>query len=297
MKQLAVLAFLCITMAGAAQTPKPSEGEIKRLEKFPSKYVDARNVDIWLPKNYSPSKKYAVLYMHDGQMLYDSTTTWNKQEWKVDEVVAELKRNGKIRDVIVVGVWNNDSYRHAEYFPEKAIQHIPSEKRKELMALLKGGPKADLYLKFLVTELKPYIDKHYSTLTDRENTFIAGSSMGGLISMYAICEYPSTFGGAACLSTHWIGTFNDDNNPVPAAIIKYMRAKLPSPKQHKLYFDYGSETLDHFYKPWQNKVDELMAEKGFTSQTWVTKEFKGADHSERAWQTRLHIPLEFLLSK
>ena len=72
-----------------AQMPKLSSGKIERMEKFPSDYVDPRNVDVWLPDNYDISKKYAVLYMHDGQMLFDSTITWNKQEWQVDETILE----------------------------------------------------------------------------------------------------------------------------------------------------------------------------------------------------------------
>ncbi|TCN65413.1 alpha/beta hydrolase [Acetobacteroides hydrogenigenes] len=297
MKQLLASALLCISMAAGAQLPKASSGEIKRIEKFPSKHVDARNIDVWLPAGYSPAKKYAVLYMHDGQMLYDSTTTWNKQEWMVDEVATKLTKEEKIRDIIVVGIWNNNTLRHAEYFPEKALKNLAPDQRKELLLLIKEGPKADSYLRFLVTELKPYIDKTFATLPDQQNTFIAGSSMGGLISLYAICEYPKVFGGAACLSTHWIGKFNDDNNPIPPAIIKYMQAKLPSPKTHKLYFDYGNKTLDQYYKPWQLKVDALMEQKGFTSESWITKEFVGEDHSERAWQRRLHIPFEFLMAK
>lgn len=284
-------------MLAGAQLPKPSSGEIRRIEKFPSKYVDARNIDVWLPAGYSPAKKYAVVYMHDGQMLFDSTTTWNKQEWMADEVASGLLKQGKIRDIIVVGIWNNDAFRHAEYFPEKTLANIPADRKKELLPLLKGGPKADSYLRFLVTELKPYIDKSFSTLPDQQNTVIAGSSMGGLISLYAICEYPEVFGGAACLSTHWIGKFNDEANPIPPAIIEYMREKLPSPMNHKLYFDYGSKTLDQHYKPWQLKVDALMQQKGFTSKSWITKEFVGEDHSERAWQRRLHIPFEFLMAK
>lgn len=291
------LVLLCSATFASAQQPKPSAGTIHRLEKFPSKYVDARNVDVWLPAGYSPTKRYAVLYMHDGQMLYDSTVTWNKQEWMVDETASALIKQGKIRDVIVVGIWNNDQYRHAEYFPQKAIAHIPAQKQNELLPLLKGGPKADSYLKFVVTELKPYIDSTFATLRDRKNTFVAGSSMGGLISLYAICEYPKVFGGAACLSTHWIGTFTNQDNLIPSAFVKYLSAALPSPKTHKIYFDYGSKTLDQYYKPHQLQVDSLMRQKGFTPKSWISSEFLGDDHSERAWQRRLHIPFEFLLVK
>jgi enterochelin esterase-like enzyme len=150
-------------------------------------------------------------------------------------------------------------------------------------------------LKFIVTELKPLIDKKYAVYADRKHTFIAGSSMGGLISMYAICEYPSVFGGAACISTHWIGTFSPDNNPVPEAFIKYLESNLPNPKNHKIYFDCGDKTLDVFYPPIQKKVDEVMVSKGFNSKNWTTRYFPGKDHSEKSWNERLDIPLMFLL--
>ena len=155
----------------------------------------------------------------------------------------------------------------------------------------------DNYLKIIVTELKPFIDSSFSTLSDQSNTFIAGSSMGGLISMYAICEYPKVFGGAACLSTHWTGIFTAENNPIPAAFMEYLQKHLPSSKNHKIYFDYGSETLDALYKPFQLQADQIMQQKGYTANNWITKEFIGADHSERSWNKRLDIPVLFLLKK
>ena len=121
--------------------------------------------------------------------------------------------------------------------------------------------------------------------------------MGGLISMYAICEYPKVFGGAACMSTHWPGIFSMEGNPIPDAFINYLKTKLPDPKKHKIYFDYGTATLDALYPPLQQKADEVMKEKGFTGKNWITKEFPGEDHSEKAWHKRLHIPLTFLLGK
>ena len=289
---------LLATSSIQAQLPTPAAGKVERIEAFQSKYVDARNVDVWLPDGYSPKKRYAVLYMHDGQMLYDSTVTWNKQEWMVDEVVSKLMREGKIRDAIVVGVWNNDKLRHSEYYPQKPAELLNEQTKAELMPLINGKLQSDAYLKFLVTELKPYIDSHYATLPDQQNTFVAGSSMGGLISMYAICEYPEVFGGAACLSTHWVGSFRTNHdNPIPDTFVKYLQQELPSPKNHKIYFDYGTATLDSLYKPSQLRVDAVMRSKGYTRKSWITREFPGEDHSERAWQRRLNIPLEFLLQK
>lgn len=270
-------------------------GSLTRSEGYVSKFVDARNVDIWLPAHYDPNLKYPVLYMQDGQALFDSTKTWNHQEWGVDDVLCALSVDKQIRDCIVVAIWNNGEKRAAEYFPQKVLDSMSEENSQLLMPRIKGKPLADNYLKFLVLELKPEIDKVLPTLADPANTFIAGSSMGGLISLYAICEYPEVFGAAACLSTHWPGIFTNENNPIPEAILAYLAEKLPSPKNHRIYFDHGTDTLDSLYGVWQSKADILMKKKGFEQGNWMTKVFPGAPHTEEAWRKRLHFPLTFLL--
>ena len=305
MKSILVLFFVLIANAVFAQLPKVASGSIKRFENFESKYVQPRTVDVWLPEGYSTAKKYAVLYMNDGQMLFDSTTTWNKQEWGIDEVMTRLIAQQTIKDCIVVGIWNGGRLRHSEYFPQKAFELLPKNQQDSLynvtrsngQILFGGKVQSDSYLKFLATELKPFIDKTFSTLKDPKNTFIAGSSMGGLISVYAVCQCPKIFGGAACLSTHWTGTFTAENNPIPAAFMQYLKANLPSPKNHKIYFDYGTATLDSLYKPFQQQADAIMKHKGYTTKNWQTHEFVGADHSEKAWNKRLPLPLMFLLAK
>lgn len=141
------------------------------------------------------------------------------------------------------------------------------------------------------------IDKKYKVHKNRKHTFIAGSSMGGLISWYALCEYPKIFGGAACLSTHWIGSFQSKNNPIPDAFIGYLKEKLPKVKRNKIYFDTGDQTLDVYYPEIQKKVDELMQNSGFTTKNWVTRYFTNKNHSENAWRERVDIPLLFLLER
>jgi enterochelin esterase-like enzyme len=289
-----------------AQLPVVSSGIIVRLENYQSNYVTARNIDVWLPDGYSPKKKYAVLYMQDGQMLFDSSITWTKVAWDVDDTASKLMKEKKIKDVIVVGIWNAGAERHRDYCPQKPYENLISLQKDFLQKSVRVNGqsvfnnytvKSDNYLQFLVKELKPYIDKTYSTYTDRANTLIAGSSMGGLISLYAICEYPAIFGGAACFSTHWPVIFSMENNPMPAAIFTYLKNKLPVPKNHKIYFDYGDQTLDAMYPPLQKKVDAVMRAKGFTEINWMTKYFPGENHSEEAWKKRLHIPLLFMLKK
>ena len=112
-----------------------------------------------------------------------------------------------------------------------------------------------------------------------------------------MCEYPEVFAGAACLSTHWIGTVNSKKNPIPKAFTDYMSRKLPDPKNHKFYFDYGTRGLDAYYGSPQYKVNKVMKAKGYTSKNWMSRRFKGHSHSENYWKRRLHTPLTFLLKK
>ena len=243
--------------------------------------------------------------MQDGQMLYDPSLSWNKQAWNVDDVASELLAKSKVKNFIVVGIWNGGQTRHQDYFPQKPFEQLSSIEKDTVDAQLQRAgrttemfqARSDKYLQFIVKELKPYIDKKYSVKASRESTFIAGSSMGALISLYAICEYPKIFGGAACLSTHWVGTFTLENNPVPNSFLNYLNKKLPSPKNHRIYFDYGDQTLDAMYKGVQMKADSIMKSKGYTNSNWLTKYFPGDDHSEKSWNKRLNIPLEFLLRK
>ncbi|MBC7641100.1 MAG: alpha/beta hydrolase [Flavobacterium sp.] len=305
MKQLLIFFLtICLSHMAKSQTiPKVIAGTIERIDAFESKFIDERRIDIWLPENYSKSKKYAVLYMQDGQMLFDPSTTWNKQAWEVDATATQLNKEKKIQEFIVVGIWNGGPVRHASYFPQKPYEDLTKiEKESVTKNLQEKGrtkdafvPNSDNYLKYIVQELKPYIDNKYSVYKNSEHTFIAGSSMGGLISIYAICEYPTIFGGSISMSTHWPGTFESENNPIPTAFFKYLKNNLPNPKNHKIYFDCGDQTLDAMYPNLQKKVDSLMIEKGFTDKNWITKYFPGDDHSEKSWNRRLNIPLEFLL--
>lgn len=290
-----------------AQWPVLASGKLIRYQDFSSKKVPNRNVDVWLPDGYTAEKKYAVLYMQDGQMLFDSTLTWNKKEWQADEILSQLISSKAIRECMLVAIWNSGNGRHADYMPQKPFESLPKaiqdsmyKKGRQSGASVFNGQKvhSDLYLQFIVEELKPFIDKSYSTLPDRANTFIAGSSMGGLISIYAICEYPQVFGGAICMSTHWPGIFELANNPIPPALMNYLKGHLPSPASHKIYFDHGDQTLDAWYGPFQKQTDLIMKQKGFRAgKNWITRVFPGEDHSENAWSKRFAIPLRFMMGK
>jgi enterochelin esterase-like enzyme len=287
-----------MTAVSVAQPlPQVSTGSIDRLANFPSRYVEPRHVDVWLPDGYDPAQRYQVLYMHDGQMLFDAATTWNKQAWDVHLTLARLLREGRIANTILVGIWNNGAYRHAEYFPQKFLPLMPAALRERLVKEgLKGKAQADNYLRFIVEELKPAIDRKYSTRTEADATFLMGSSMGGLISVYAMNEYPQVFGGAAGLSTHWIGTAQP-NAAIPLAAFNYLSQHLADPATHRLYQDHGTTELDALYAPYQPFVDQIVRERGYTGANYKSLVFEGTGHNEKAWAARLEIPLVFLLGK
>jgi predicted alpha/beta superfamily hydrolase len=300
--QFSTLLYLILTVGlfttcySSAQQPGVSFGRIERFENFKSTYVQSRNIDVWLPDSYTSEKRYSVLYMNDGQNLFDSTITFNKQEWCVDETIGKLIAANTISDCIVVGIWNNGDLRRSEYFPQKAFDLLSEAVKDTLInGELKGEVRGDHYLQFITRELKPFIDKQFSTKRGRANTFIGGSSRGGLISIYAMCEYPDVFGGAACISTHWPGKLGVGIPEIPMAFEAYLSKNLPNPNTHKIYFDYGTETLDSNYKSYQLEIDKIMKTRGYTAKNWVTLEFKGAAHTENDWAKRFYKPILFLL--
>lgn len=296
-----------ITSLATAQTlkevPSPYDlggGQLIHFPEFPSKNITSRAVDVWLPKNYTERETYKVIYMHDGQMLFDAKTTWNQQEWGVDEWGTQLQINKETSPFIVVGIHNNPELRWNEYFPEQAIKSLTNKKPEEVQKLLKSHQynrdlMADNYLKFLVEELKPFIDKRFSVSPYARDTFVMGSSMGGLISLYAVCKYPGVFGGAACLSTHWPGAHIYDNDLLSEILFDFFEANIPVAGFHKFYFDYGDQTLDKYYPKYAPILEKLMESKGYSESNFIQIFIEGANHSENAWRARLDQPLTFLL--
>lgn len=295
--RLPLLAALAMNAVSATATDMPAPipvtgpgvtGTVVRYASMPSAHVTARNVDVWLPPGYGqdPQKRHPVLYMHDGQNLFDPATSYGNVDWGVDEAMTRLIELGEVREAIVVGVWNTPK-RFEEYMPQRAVQGAKKIKMPGFDVRAKDV-MSDRYLEFLVTELKPFIDAKYATLPGRADTIIMGSSMGGLISQYAMSVHPEVFGGAGCVSTHWPagdGIALDD-----------FAAHLPDPATHRYWFDYGTATLDASYEPHQMRADEILRKAGyFEGQNWITKKFEGAEHSEKAWRLRVDQPLKFLI--
>jgi enterochelin esterase-like enzyme len=299
------LIFVAMLWAMPAAATTVSSGTIVDLGVVQSKYADPRRVQVWLPDGYKPhGPKYAVLYMHDGQNLFDKKDAGYGMEWEIDEHLSALIRARKVCSTIVVGIWNTPK-RLQEYVPSKAFGTLPADYRAKVRALYGGDPLSDGYLKFIVRVLRPMIDKRFNVKTDRADTFIMGSSMGALISLYAVDEYPRIFGGAGMMSTHWPLVINPDGKAVSeqdyevvsAAFERYLAPALPEPRMHKLYFDHGSETLDAIYKRYQDRVDAVVARRGYKpGVNWLTRSFPGQAHNEISWASRVDVPLTFLLA-
>ena len=283
--------------------PQVEAGRVERIEFAPAELA-ARTVDIWLPPGYPDDAPYATLYMHDGQMLFDASTTWNRQAWEVERTAAAMLESGALRPFIVVGIWNAGEHRYRDYLPQRVFESMPEDIRRRWRVaerepgrpLFAGPPAADAYVRFLVGELREAIEARYAVSRKPEDRFLMGSSMGGLISLYALLERPQQFGGAAALSTHWPGGFDPDDESFARAMRAYLRERLPALLEQKIWMDHGTETLDALYPPLQREVDAVFEASPLLPTQWRSREYAGTDHSERAWAARLADPLRFLLA-
>ncbi len=272
--------------------PLNATGATESWHRVPSRYVDARDVDVWLPPGYGrdPERRYPVLYMHDGQNLFDPSLSYTGIDWDIDAAMTRLIEAGDIREAIVVGIWNTP-LRFAEYMPNAPVR------TETVGSGIEGRPigrsediRSDEYLRFLVEELKPFIDAQYRTQPGRDDTFVMGSSMGGLISLYATARYPEVFGGVGAVSTHWPAC--------DGCVIDWLAAHLPDPKTHRLYFDHGTAGIDAGYAPHQLRMDAALRDAGYVEgRDWLSRRFDGAEHNEAAWRARIDIPLRFLLGR
>lgn len=287
-----LFALFCAVLGSQA-----AQARIENITAFPSRYVEERNISIWVPDDYDrTTDRLPVIYMHDGQNIFEPGRAYGGKEWGVDEALADKQARS-----IVVGVWNT-KYRGREYLPAKVTASLDEATRKRVEAVHGGPSMADAYLRFLVRELKPYIDSNYRTLTDRRSTSIMGSSMGGLISIYAMGEYPQIFGNAAALSVHWpLADPSKASVDEPAVVARafgaWLKQSRMNPVRNRLYMDHGTLNLDRFYRPYSLKMEALLTSRGWKNgANWRSEVFDGTDHNEAAWRARVDIPLSFLLT-
>lgn len=298
----------------ARDATENGKGALLRIGSFPSQHVAEREVLIWLPPGYNETlERYPVLYMHDGQNVFEPNRSWTGDEWRVDETLSDMIADRKIDGLIVVASANTGETRWNEYAPEKVIEEWRSSRLaeiKESQGVYFFGEDtrspeeipllADEYLKFIVQELKPYVDETYRTKSDQQNTMIAGSSMGGLISLYALSEYPDVFGSAASLSMHW--PIGRPQSETAQSTIPYFQDYLSEggfdPDVHRIWIDRGTQALDQYYEPYFNQMKAWFEREypGYDDSI-VFKVYPGTDHSEAAWANRFEEVASFLVSK
>ncbi len=278
-----------------AQELNVSSGRLIRIENFPSQFITPRNVDIWLPDNYLVSKSYKVIYLHDGQSLFNANLIDSTPELRLDETLDSLIKGSLINDCIAVGIWANKEYRLSEYFPQKALNYLSFKKRSDFVKnYLLSNPTADNYLRFIISELKPYIDKNFPVLKDSENTFMAGTEAGALISLYALCEYPHIFNAAACIAPNW--DISDDPK-ITRCILKYIQKQIPESDIHRVYIDQDATISSELITEVIKKLNRTFIRKKFSENNVYLRKFDNSDSNIQIWSQRLGIPLQFLFKK
>ncbi|MDX2114009.1 MAG: alpha/beta hydrolase-fold protein [Planctomycetota bacterium] len=271
---------------GGGPSPSTVVGELE-IDTWTSALLgNERRIRVWLPPGYAAAaqagQRFPVLYMHDGQNLFDAATSF-AGEWRVDETMTALIRQGKVPPTIVVGIDNTGATRSDEYSPIELGARRPGT-----------GGKGDLYLRAIVEELKPWIDNTYSTLTGPEHTSIGGSSLGGVITLTAAMSGHANkvFGRFLAESpSFWVGD----------------GAFLERVTSHKGWsgrvfmamgsVEYGEASSDAQLVAAMQKAADAMRRSGLSEQTLRVRVGEGARHNEAAWADRLPEALEFLLGE
>jgi predicted alpha/beta superfamily hydrolase len=260
--------------------PHTLTGNIQRHRAFPSVILrNRRDVLVYLPPGYRrfSGRHYPVLYLHDGQNVFDAATSFAGVEWGVDETAQRLIRRKLIEPLIIVAVFNMGEDRIHEYAPTRGIYDHTSERKKRSRGL------ARQYGDFLINELKPFIDRKYRTMPGAESTGLGGSSLGGLVTLAIGILYPQAFTRLIVMSPSiWWDDFS---------ILRLVDSIDEKPPL-KIWLDTGTN------EPGWERARELrdgLIEKGWRLHDDLQYlEVEDADHSEGAWAPRVDPALRFL---
>ena len=287
----------------AVVVAEKEQGRFIEEGPFPVAGLPDQRLTIWLPPGYDASDRhYPVLYMHDGHNLFDPAKSNFNKIWAVDRALNALVAKGAVEPHIVVGIWAPGADRYRQYLPQFAASAATGEVAAKVSELSQGKPNVSArYLQWLADELKPQIDARYRTRTGPQDTAIAGSSMGGLMSCYAIIERPDIYGRAACVSSHWPMMLPDvaqqNFDQVSNIWDRWLTARLGAPDGRRIWMDHGTATLDQYYAPYQQRVDQRFTAQGWhRGNDWQSRVYDGAEHEENAWAARLPEILEWVLA-
>ncbi|HEX3817051.1 MAG TPA: alpha/beta hydrolase-fold protein [Chthoniobacterales bacterium] len=255
-------------------------GNIQEHPAFASRILgNERDILVYLPSGYrrSPRRRYPVLYLHDGQNVFDAATSFGGVEWSADESAQRLTKERLIEPIIIVAVANTGEDRIHEYAPTRGIIDGTAKRKKRSRGALRK------YGRFLVEELKPFIDREYRTKTEAEFTGLGGSSLGGLATIVLGLWFPQVFRRLAVMSP---SIWWDD-----CAVYKIVD-ELPEKLPLKIWLDTGT------HEPgWERGavLRDKLVEKGWRLYDDLQfTEVEGADHSEGAWAGRFEAVLRFL---
>jgi len=303
-----MIRLLCALLALiglAAPLAAEDTGYTIEYEHVPAAGLPEQRITIWLPPGYDApgSRRFPVLYMHDGHNLFDVAKSNFKKIWAADKAMLAVSVTGKIEPYIIVGIWAPGEDRYRQYLPRSIYDAASPELRQQMDTMAQGkAVVSDRYLDWIAGPLKAWVDASFRTRTGRDDTAIIGSSMGGIMSCYAFLERPEVFGRAGCVSSHWPSVDPRRYETNPAAVSglwdAYFTAKLGKPDGRRVWMDHGTATLDAYYAPYQEVIDARFAKAGWVKgRDWQSTVYEGAEHEENAWAARLPEIFGWLLAK
>lgn len=266
---------------------------VLRLPDLEAPGLLPRRVDVWLPAQ-AGNQALPLLIMHDGQNLFDPALAYGGTTWGVADTVSRLAAAGIIPPLIVAGVWNTPQ-RWADYAPAAMLDRLPANIRAQATAAIGGPALQPRYTDALADRLLPMLRQRVAITPGK--VAIAGSSMGGLVSLASLAQRPDAFDRAACLSTHWplIGADPVAPAAVQAAIKGFIASDLGRPRGRRLWLDHGDQGLDRHYAPYQAVADAALLAAGWREgQDVVSRAFPGTGHNEASWAARLALTFTFL---
>lgn len=298
---LALLLAACATVSalGGADI---AQGRFIERGPFAVEGLPDQQLTIWLPPGYDASaRRYPVLYMHDGHNLFDPAKSNFNKIWAADRAMLELIREGAVEPHIIVGIWAPGADRYRQYLPAFAAEQARSGIADNIAENARGPIISQRYLDWLADELKPAIDAEFRTRTSPADTAMVGSSMGGIMSCWAIAERPDIYGRAGCVSSHWPLALPEEAEADRAQVIgiwsNYFAGELGAPAGRRIWMDHGTATLDRFYAPYQAAVDADFVAAGWAEGVdFRSEQYQGAEHDENAWAARLPEMLGWLLA-
>lgn len=272
--------------APAVPLPPQRTGHIERLPPLKSAHVSARGLQVWLPPGYEkePQRRYPVLYLHDGQNVFDAEAAG--AEWQVDETAQRLVLAAAIEPVIIVAV-DNGPDRFADYTPTEMLTPAARSGTGRDERRGGGGPR---YARYLIEDLKPWIDQHYRTRPEPSSTSVGGSSLGGLISMWLVLHHADTFGAGLVVSPSiwWDDMF----------LMRDVRSTAwAGPARPRVWLDMGGQEGGGILQVSRQLRDALLARGWLADRTLGYMEQPDAGHDEAAWASRVEAMLRFLYGR